>query len=136
MTKADKKEVKEIRRVEDEYFGRLYYDRELEEDGFEYRIVNDTPGNIRRLQRLGYEVVDQKIKTGMGHVNEASSSGSAVEFEVGIHLGSRKAVLMRIRKEDADARRELKKRRNDEQQGLIGETGIPTQYGNVTLGNK
>lgn len=129
-------ETREMRRAFDEDQGRLYFDEDLKEDGFEYRVVNDKPGRVRYLQKLGYEIVsDSKIKLGSGTLDESGSLGSAVELEVGIHMGSQKAVLMRISKEDYAERLKLKQAKVKMQtQGLM-ETGIETQYGSVNLGN-
>lgn len=135
--KIEKKvEHKEMRRAEDDNMGRLYYDEELEEDGFEYRIVNDTPGRVKYLQRLGYELVqDFRGKVGSGSLQEPSSTDSLVEIEVGIHHGSRKAYLMRIRKEDKAIRDKKKIEKIERQTQQLSETGIPTQYGEVKLGS-
>ena len=136
LEKTNKKETKEIRRAFDEDMGQLYFDEELKEDGFEYRVVNDKPGRIRKLQKMGYEIVlDHKIKVGSGSLDTPNSLGSVVEFEAGIHKGSQKAILMRIRKEDYAQRLKIKQEKIDIQTGSLKETGIPTQHGEVTIRN-
>lgn len=137
QVKEKKVEIKQMRRAQDEDMGRLYFDEDLKEDGFEYRVVADKPGRIKRLERLGYEVVrDKNIKVGTGKLDEPSSLGSAVEIELGIHLGSQKGVLMRIRKEDFEARLKEKEAKVRRQTQGMAQTGIPTQYGEVILGNE
>lgn len=65
------------------------------EDGFFYRIVNDTEDRIERMKEIGYEVctAEQTGMIGDKRVDNASSVGSASHFSVG---QGTKAVVMRI----------------------------------------
>ena len=64
------------------------------EDGFQYRIVNDTEDRVSGLVDQGYEVVQStKVQIGDKRVSRASPDGSVVSMSVG---GGRKGVLMRI----------------------------------------
>lgn len=67
------------------------------EDGYEYRIVNDTGDRIAQFLDGGYELVDaDSVRVGDKRVNSASAEGSKAQLAVG---KGDKAFLMRIKKE-------------------------------------
>lgn len=68
------------------------------EEGFVYRIVNDTDDRIERLMEQGYEICTKEQTGAIGdkRVDTTSSLGSVAHFSVG---QGTKAVVMRINKE-------------------------------------
>src|SRR5215469_1282652 len=76
------------------------------ENGWHYRIVNDTDDRILEFQEGGYEVVkDTDVSIGDKRVDKSSNLGGAKHFAVG---GGQKAVLMRIKQEWYDEDQALK----------------------------
>jgi len=78
------------------------------EDGYEYRIVNDTEDRVAEFTEQGYEVVSSnRVQVGDKRVNKATPEGSVMQMSVG---GGKKGVVMRIRKdwydEDQKAKQE------------------------------
>ena len=64
------------------------------EDGFQYRIVNDTEDRVTGLIDQGYEVVSStKVQIGDKRVSKATPEGSVVSMSVG---GGKRGVLVRI----------------------------------------
>lgn len=105
-SKVTQPEVKKapIRRSEMETRGRLYVDEQYKEAGYHYRIVNDNPGRVKLLQRLGYEIVTDDTKIGSDTVRDTNKLGSAVALDVGVNR-SQPAVLMRIPEDEFKARK-------------------------------
>lgn len=94
---------------------KLHIPESLKDKNFHYVWVNDTPGNIRRYQDGGYEIVqdpDGLIEVGAGSMDNSRFEGSAVVTHVGRTRdeANTPAVLMRIHKdyyeEDQQAKRE------------------------------
>jgi hypothetical protein len=76
--------------------GPLYIDPTHLADGFHYRIVNDSPGEIARRKNMGYEIVqDSTLDVGDNHAAKTSRLGSTVTIETGRSSQST-SVLMRI----------------------------------------
>lgn len=78
------------------------------EDGYEYRIVNDTEDRVAQFIERDYEVVtNNEIEVGDKRVSKASSEGTVKQMSVG---NGRKGIVMRIRKdwydEDQKAKQE------------------------------
>lgn len=74
----------------------------LKNPSFEYRWVNDVPGNLRRYKDAGYEVVeDPDMVVGEDSVDHSRYGVSAVVKSVGSTRESKDttAVLMRIHKD-------------------------------------
>jgi hypothetical protein len=124
---------KELRRANDNNQGGLYIDPKYKEKGYIYRIVNDTPGRVKHLQNLGYEIVQGDMKVGSGTQNDTTPLGSAITLDAG-KSKSQPALVMRISEEDYELRQEIKAEDNKEKTlGILNDTGIPTQYGEVNL---
>lgn len=94
---------------------KLYIPEELKDKNYHYVWVNDTPGNIKRYQDGGYEIVEDReglIEVGAGSMDNSRFEGSAVVTHVGRTRdeANTPAVLMRIHKkyyeEDKQAKRE------------------------------
>ncbi len=130
--KSEKKETKKtMRRASPENYGATYIDPKYQREGYRLRIVNDTPGRVAYLESKGYSLVREEVEVGSGSLEDPHQLGSAVEIEVG-RTRSQKAVLMTISDEDYAYNRQLVKNETDEQDKMLGQTGIPTQYGKVT----
>lgn len=76
---------------------------------FEYRIVNDVPGRVERLEVAGW-VVDTSTEVGDKYAGQASSMGSATSKPVGKGTNG---VVMKIPKELYDEDQEFKQREVD-----------------------
>ena len=97
------------------------------EDGFVYRIANDTEDRVADLIEQGYEPVSSdKVQVGDKRVSSASPEGSVKRISVG---GGQKGVVMRIRedwyKEDQKAKQEYvaETERATKQEALNGTYG-------------
>lgn len=67
------------------------------EDGFVYRIVNDTADRIQQFIDAGYELVDASaVRVGDKRVNTATPEGTKAQVSVG---KGDKAFVMRIKDE-------------------------------------
>lgn len=67
------------------------------EPGFQYRIVNDTPGRIQEFIDAGYEIVqDTSVSVGDKRIANPTQEGTPVKVHVG---NGNNAYLLRI-KED------------------------------------
>ncbi len=67
------------------------------EDGYVYRIVNDTGDRIQQFLDAGYELVDaNSVRVGDKRVNQSTPEGTKAQVSVG---GGQKAFVMRIPKE-------------------------------------
>lgn len=109
---SEKKETKKpIRRAAIENPGRLYFDEKYKKPGKVYRVVNDTPGRVKYLESLGYEIVRDEMKIGEDTVDNASSLGSALTMDVGKHK-SQPAVVMECDEDIYNERQALKAEEN------------------------
>lgn len=67
------------------------------EDGYVYRVVNDTGDRIQQFLDAGYEFVDANaVRIGDKRVNQSTPEGTKAQVSVG---GGQKAFVMRISKE-------------------------------------
>ncbi len=102
------------------------------EDGWHYRIVNDTGDRIAQFLEAGYELVDSStVRVGDKRVAQASAEGSKAQVAVG---KGEKAFVMRIKnewyKEDQDAKQaEIKRLEQTITQNLAGKA----DYGSVKI---
>jgi len=127
-TKKEQPKKKKLRRADLENAGRLHIPDEYKEDGYHLRIVDaDKPGQIERLKNLGYEIVTKDLSVGNNSVDTPHSVGSAVEVEIGIRK-HRQGIVMRISNEDREEILKLKKEKADEQDAMLGNTGIPKEF--------
>ncbi len=110
QNKPEKRKI--LRRAELEQQGRLYVDESHKEPGYVYRIVNDKPGRIKWLERLGYEVVEDKTQVGTESANTTHQLGSAVTVETSIYGKSQTGVLMKCPKDIYDERQREKAQDN------------------------
>lgn len=63
------------------------------EDGYHYRIVNDTGDRVQQLMDAGYEIVDaSSVQVGDKRINATSPEGTQAQVSVG---GGVKAFVMR-----------------------------------------
>lgn len=77
------------------------------EEGYEYRIVNDTVDRVDMFKEAGWEVVSRSdVSVGDKRVAGVSATGTAAEVSVG---GGQKGVVMRIKKEWFDEDQERKR---------------------------
>ncbi len=117
---------------------RLFLDEKYKEAGYRYRIVNVTPGNVESQLSKGYEVVTHDMHSGSGSLANPECSGTPLEFEVGGHSGSMKAVWMRIAEDDAQILDEIRDDEARAQEELIKKVdGIPNEslVGSITKEN-
>jgi hypothetical protein len=79
------------------------------EEGYEYRIVNDSGDRIEMFKDAGWELVDGKdVTVGDRRVDRAGAEGSKAQVSVG---GGTKAFVMRIPKELYDEDQKAKNER-------------------------
>ncbi len=139
INKKNKEYVEKLREemITDDEIGRLYIDDKYKEDGYVYRIVDaDRPGRVQLLEKKGYEVVhNEDLTVGQNTANNSSKVSSAVTMELGTtrHV---QGILMRIPKELYDRRQQMKELKNKELDTQQSQTGIPTQFGEITIGNQ
>lgn len=133
--KTSKRDYREEMITDDE-LGTLYIPEHLKEEGYVYRIVDaDRPGRVEFLQRKGYEVVnDTSVKVGQNTVSNTSSVSSVATVELGKNA-HRQGILMKIPEDLYRLRQEHKEKRNKETDAAMGKTGIPTQFGEISIGN-
>ena len=85
---------------------------------FEYRIVNDEPGRVQRLELAGW-AVDTETTVGDTYAGQASTMGSATAKPVG---RGRMGVVMKIPKELYDEDQAAKQREVDRTEEQMLET--------------
>jgi len=67
------------------------------EDGYQYRVVNDTEDRVVELMEVGYVPEQSKaVQVGDKRVSTASSEGTVKRISVG---GGKKGVVMKIRQD-------------------------------------
>jgi hypothetical protein len=93
---------------------------------FVYRVVNDKPGRIERMQEIGYEFVESDEQLGDYRVAEGSKLGKAVSKAVG---GGVNGYLMRIKKEFYDEDRKAKDERVDSIESALKPKKSEGEYG-------
>lgn len=121
----EKKEIKKpIRRAAIENPGRLYFDEKYKKPGKVYRVVNDTPGRVKYLESLGYEIVRDEMKIGEDTVDNASSLGSALTLDVG-KTRSQPAVVMEC---DEDIYKERQAEKAKDNVAMFEESKSANQY--------
>ena len=102
---------------------------EGKDDGFEYRIVNDTPGRVAQMKERGYEIAEGG-ESFASTLDDASSTGSVKSRHVGDGI---KAVLMRIPKEWAEETRKEKADYVDKMEQRTKTNDIKGGYGKVEI---
>ena len=112
--------------------GPLYIDPKYKRKGFVCRWVNDKDGNLEDFMNLGYEPVKRKVPVGDETASISHPLGSVVTKGV----GGMTAVLMEIPQELHELIQQKKEEKNAEYDRSLKHTGIPTQIGEMTLGNK
>lgn len=104
------------------------------EDGYEYRIVNDTEDRVAEFAERGYEPVSaNKIQVGDKRVSKASPEGSVMTMSVG---GGKKAVVMRIRKDWYDEDQKAKQDYVAETERATQQEALNGTYGKVEISRK
>lgn len=138
MSNLEKKtELRDVREemVTDDDDGPLYIDAKYKKEGFFRRIVDSgRGGRVEKHLRLGYSVVTDDTKIGKDTVKSNRGLDSAVR----IHLGGSQepmGILMEISLERYEARQVAKQKRADEQLASVSKSGIPTQTGEIIIGN-
>jgi len=103
--------------------GPLFIDEKHLEAGFHYRIVNDSPAELNKRMRMGYEIVqDKNIEVGDQIVGNSSRLGSAVAVNVS-GTSEQKGVLMRIPVEDhAELVEELNEETDKQEEAMFADT--------------
>ena len=106
------------------------------EEGYVYRIVNDTPGRINRFKEAGYELVED-AQLGTSHVDGNQASQGVVSKDVGKGVT---AVVMRQRDEFYKEDQAEKQRKIDELENSMRKKKVnPNEstdgtYGEVKIG--
>ena len=106
------------------------------EEGYVYRIVNDTPGRINRFKEAGYELVED-AQLGTSHVDGNQASQGIVSKDVGKGVT---AVVMRQRDEFYKEDQAEKQRKIDELENSMRKKKVnPNEstdgtYGEVKIG--
>ena len=103
------------------------------DDGYFYRIVNDTDDRVERMMELGYEVCTKESlgATGDRRVDSASPLGTTAHFSVGQNT---KAVVMRQRKDYYAEDQAAKQAEIDELEATMkGEARTKADYGALDL---
>lgn len=123
-----------VRRKRLQQAGPLFVDEKHKKAGMHYYIVNDEPGMIKRFEGMGYSIVHDSA-TEIGDTATSGKFGSAVTVEVG-RTSQLTGVLMEIDDEGWQEIREELQEKTDAEERQISETGIPTQYGDITRETK
>ena len=106
------------------------------EEGFHYRIVNDTDDRVQEFTDRGYEVVsgDKTVTIGDKRVAVPSDEGTVKYISVG---GGQKAVLMRIPDEWYKEDQAVKQKDVDEVEAAIKQNALGTSdYGKFEISRK
>lgn len=134
----DARALRDVREemITDDDYGPLYIDEKYKKQGYHRRIVDASRGGrVERLLRMGYAIVQDDMKVGRGSVNSVGSLDSAVR----VYLGGTKepmGVLMEIPDELYQRRAQMKAKKAEEVLQTVGKTGIPTQSGEIIIGDK
>lgn len=96
------------------------------EEGYHYRIVNDTGDRVQQLMDAGYEIVDaSSVQIGDKRINSSSPEGTQAQVSVG---GGTKAFVMRQKlewyKEDQDAKQARVNQLEDTMTQTAGASGL------------
>jgi len=87
------------------------------EDGYVYRVVNDTPGRVQEAQAGGYEITSgSDIEFGERDVNRTRSDSSVAKTPVG---GGVDGYLMRIKEEYYEEDKKARQAALDEQEASM-----------------
>lgn len=101
------------------------------EDGYVYRIVNDTENRVADLAEQGYEpVAASKVQVGDKRVSKASPEGSVMTMSVG---GGKKAVVMRIRQDWYDEDQKAKQDYVAETERATKQEALNGTYGKLEV---
>lgn len=101
------------------------------EDGYVYRIVNDTENRVADLAEQGYEpVAASKVQVGDKRVSKASPEGSVMQMSVG---GGKKAVVMRIRQDWYDEDQKAKQDYVAETERATKQEALNGTYGKLEV---
>jgi hypothetical protein len=124
---------KRVKRKRLEQVGPLFVDDQYKRAGFVRRFVNNTPGAIKRAEKLGYTVVQEDMQVGDSTVSNTKPLDSAVSVVVDKKTGQ-KAYLMEIPREEWEEIQAEKAEMDRFQEAGLADTGIETQYGAITKG--
>jgi len=138
MSNLDKKQEtkRDVRQemITDDYVGSLYIPDEYKREGYRLHIANGNKrGWIQKLIKMGYSIVEDATKIGTHPVN---SIDSAVRVFLSDNEKEPSGILMETPEELYSLRKEHEKKKADEQLASIGHTGIPSQVGEISIGNK
>lgn len=101
------------------------------EDGYVYRIVNDTEDRVANLAEQGYEPVPaSKVQVGDKRVSKASPEGSVMTMSVG---GGKKGVVMRIRQDWYDEDQKAKQDYVAETERATKQEALNGTYGKLEV---
>lgn len=101
------------------------------EDGYEYRIVNDTEDRVSQFIDAGYEVVTQdKVEVGDKRVGKSTPEGTVKQMSVG---GGRKGIVMRIPKEWYDEDQKAKQAHVAETERSATKEATKGTYGDLKV---
>jgi len=102
------------------------------EEGYVYRIVNDSGDRVQQFVDAGYELVDANaVRIGDKRVNAASAEGSKAQVSVG---KGEKAFVMRIKQEWYDEDQATKQAEIDRlEQTIKNKATGSADYGNLDI---
>ena len=106
-----------------------------QEPGYVYRIVNDIEDRVQSLQKMGYEIVNDKgVTVGDKRIANPTQEGSPVKVSVGQGV---QAYVMRQKQEWFDEDQKVKNARNDELEAQMKQDAIDAKfYGSLKIGGK
>jgi len=102
---------------------------EGKDSGFEYRIVNDTPGRVADMKARGYEIAEGEEEFS-STLDDSTAVGSVKQKHVG---AGTKAVLMRIPKEFYVEDQKMKEEHIDRLEQKTKTNTIKDGYGKVNI---
>jgi len=140
LDKIEKTESKEIptrdvreEMITDDYTGPLYIPNEYKREGYHRHIADGTRGGwINQLIKMGYSIVQDNTKVATGR--SVSSIDSAVRFFLKDSEKEPSGILMECPEEKYQLRKKAEQKMADDQLRRVGQTGISTQVGEVTVG--
>lgn len=122
---SSKKFKKPIRRASLVYQGATYLDEQYKKPGKVYRAVADTPGRIKYMESLGYEIVrDENFESGDSATLSGHNLGSAQTLEMG-KTHKLQGVWMCI---DEDEYKERQEAKAEENRKFFEDTVVENQF--------
>ncbi len=100
---------------------------------FEYRIVNDTPGNVALMKHNGWQLcTNEEIDTGNFRAEQASEVGSLASMVVDGGTGMR-AYVMKISKEEFQEIQDAYERESRAMEETLRPNETDGEYGKISI---